>query len=235
MPPVGRYVKMMASAGRGDALAQLMLRVAEGLRSTPGCELYVINRTPEDRDVVWVNELWSSQEALDGSLQALSTETGKAQLAEVMALLDRPPERIDVEPLGGVGFSTGGRGSTVVNLSEVEDSAAKFGYGEIGEARFVTAALEAIQTGVSYQRLRPGARQAFGHRHRRAEEVYVVLAGAGRVKIDDEVREVRALDAVRVAPESRRAFEAGPDGLDLLVFGPHRPRDAVLDREFWPA
>jgi uncharacterized cupin superfamily protein len=92
-----------------------------------------------------------------------------------------------------------------------------------------------VQTGVSYQRLRPGVRQAFGHSHRHAEEVFVVLAGSGRVKIDAEISELRALDAVRIAPESRRAFEAGPDGLDLLVFGVHRPGDAVMDREFWPA
>jgi quinol monooxygenase YgiN/mannose-6-phosphate isomerase-like protein (cupin superfamily) len=232
---VGRYVKLKARANEGPALAAVMLRVAEGLRSTAGCELYVINRTPADPDTVWVNELWSSQEAVDASLQDLSTEAGKAQLAEVMALLDGPPERIDVEPLGGVGFLAAGTGSTVANLGDVEDLAPKFGYGWVGEARFATGALDAAQTGVSYQRLRPGVRQAFGHRHRRAEEVYVVLAGNGRVKIDDEIRELHVLDAVRIAPESRRAFEAGPDGLDLLVFGPHRPGDAVMDRDFWPA
>ena len=226
---------MKARASEGPALAAVMQRIAEGLRSTAGCELYVINRTPADPDTVWVNELWSSQEAVDASLQELSTDAGKAQLAEVMALLDGPPERIDVEPLGGVGFLAAGTGSTVANLGDVEDLAAKFGYGQMGEARFATGALDAAQTGVSYQRLRPGVRQAFGHRHRRAEEVYVVLAGNGRVKIDDEIRELHVLDAVRIAPESRRAFEAGPDGLDLLVFGPHRPGDAVMDRDFWPA
>jgi quinol monooxygenase YgiN/quercetin dioxygenase-like cupin family protein len=235
VPPVARYVKMTARAGQGPALVQLMLRVAEALRSTPGCELYVINRAPDEPDVVWVNELWLSHEALDASLQQLNTDAGKAQLAEVSALLHRAPERIDVEPLGGVGFLAGGTGSTVVNLDDVEDSAAKFGYGEMGEARFATAALDAAQTGVSLQRLRPGVRQAFGHRHQHAEEVFVVLAGDGRVKIDDEIRELRALDAARIAPESARAFEAGPDGLDLLVFGPRRPGDAVMDKSFWPA
>jgi mannose-6-phosphate isomerase-like protein (cupin superfamily) len=65
--------------------------------------------------------------------------------------------------------------------------------------------------------------------------VYVVLAGDGRLKIDDDIRDVRALDAVRVAPGSGRAFEAGPNGLDLLVFGPRKPGDAVMDPDFWPA
>ena len=234
VPAVGRFVKMKARAGQGQALAQLMLSIAEGLRATPGCELYVISRAPEDPDVVWVNELWMGQEAVDASLAQLRTEGGQAQMAAVTTLLDGPPERIDVEPLGGVGFLAGGTGSTIVNLADVEDLAAKFGYGEIGEARFATGALEAVATGVSYQRLRPGARQGFGHHHHHAEEVFVVLEGSGRVRIDDDIHELGRLDAVRIAPESRRMFAAGPDGLDLLVFGTRRPGDAVMDRDFWP-
>lgn len=235
MSAVGRYVKMTARAGQGEALAQLLLGVAGSLRSTPGCELYVINRSPAEIDVVWVSELWRDQEALDASLEALQTDAGRAQLAEVMAVLDGPPERIDLEPLGGVGLIAGQTGSTLVNLDDVEDLAPKFGYGEMGEARFATGALDAAQTGISLQRLRPGVRQSFGHRHHHAEEVYVVLSGSGRVKIDDQIHELRALDAIRIAPASPRAFEAGPDGLDLLAVGEHFPGDAVMDRDFWPA
>jgi quinol monooxygenase YgiN len=104
MASVGRYVKMTARKGEGQALAQLLLRIADGLRSVAGCELYVINRSPSEPDAVWVTELWRSQEALDQSLQALQTEDGQAQLGQVMALLGGSPERIDLEPLGGVGF-----------------------------------------------------------------------------------------------------------------------------------
>ncbi|HEV2074907.1 MAG TPA: hypothetical protein VGR10_01570, partial [Thermoleophilaceae bacterium] len=64
-------------------------------------------------------------------------------------------------------------------LSEVEDSAAKFGFGEVQEARFANADLETEQTGLSYHRVKPGKRQAFGHRHDEAEEVYVVISGSG--------------------------------------------------------
>ena len=63
----------------------------------------------------------------------------------------------------------------------------------------------------------------------------MVLAGSGRVKIDDDVNDVRARDAIRIAPGSARAFEAGPDGLELLVFGPHHAGDAVIEAGFWPA
>lgn len=235
MPGVGRYVKFTAQPGRGDELARLLLRAADSLRETPGCELYVINRSATDPDVVWVTELWLNQEALDASLEQLSTEAGKAQIAEVTTLLAQPPEQFELEPLGGVGYLPGGKGSTQVNLEDVEDLAPKFGFGEMGEARFAGRRLDATRTGISHQRLRPGVRQAFGHRHQHAEEVFIVLAGSGRVKIDDQISEVRALDAIRVAPSSARAFEAGPDGLEFLVVGPHHAGDAVMDPGFWPS
>jgi len=81
--------------------------------------------------------------------------------------------------------------------------------------------------------LKPGKRQAFGHRHDKAEEVYVVLSGAGRVRLDDEIVEIRRLDAIRVAPSVMRAFEAGPDGLEWIVFGPRHDKDGETDSEFW--
>jgi quinol monooxygenase YgiN/mannose-6-phosphate isomerase-like protein (cupin superfamily) len=232
---VGRYVKFTAQPGRGDEVAELLLAAAESLRDTAGCELYLISRSSSDPDVVSVNELWMSQEALDGSLEQLSTDEGKARIAEIIALLAEPPELTELEPLGGVGYLPGGTGYTHLNLeTDVEDMAKRFGFAEQGEARFANRALGAVRTGVSHQRVRPGARQAFGHRHQHAEEVFVVLAGSGRVKIDDEIREVRALDALRIAPESARAFEAGPDGLELLVAGPHHTGDAIMDSNFWP-
>jgi quinol monooxygenase YgiN len=101
---VGRYVKFTARAGQGGALADLMLDVARSLRGTDGCELYAINRPVEGSDIVWVTELWRDQEAVDASLAVLQTDAGKARLGEVMALVDGPPERIDLRPLGGVGL-----------------------------------------------------------------------------------------------------------------------------------
>lgn len=235
MAGVGRIVKWRALEGKGDELAELMLTIADDLVSVPGCEQYVVNRTPADPDVVWINELWLDQEAADLSLTALETDEGEQRRAAVMALVDGQPERIDLEPVGGVGYLAGGTGSTIVNLEDVDDMAARFGYGHLGEARFANRPLETLRTGISHQRLRPGARQGFGHRHHHAEEVYVVLAGHGRVKIDDEVTELRALDAVRIAPESLRAFEAGDEGMDLLVVGPLHPGDAEIAADFWPA
>jgi quinol monooxygenase YgiN/quercetin dioxygenase-like cupin family protein len=234
---IGRYMKFTAQPGRGDELAELLLRAADSLRDTAGCELYVVNRAKDEPDQIWVTELWLSQEALDASLEQLRGGEAKAQLGQVMALLDpnNPPERVEVEPLGGVGYIPGGAGYTHLNLKDVEDMAPRFGMTEQGEARFATGPLGARRTGLSHQRLRPGVRQAFGHRHQHAEEVVVVLGGSGRVKVDDETRDLGPRDAIRFAPGSMRAFEAGPEGLEFLVFSARHPGDAVIDRSFWPS
>ena len=114
---------------------------------------------------------------------------------------------------------------THLNLSAVEDAAAKFGLGDTQEAHFANDDLATEQTGLSHYRIRPGRRQPFGHRHDDAEEVYVVLSGSGRVRLDDDLLDVRRLDAVRVSAGVMRAWEAGPDGLELVAFGPKRTDD----------
>jgi mannose-6-phosphate isomerase-like protein (cupin superfamily) len=122
---------------------------------------------------------------------------------------------------------------TLRKLTEIEDSAPKSGFGDVQEARFAKDALDTEDTGFSYHRLKPSQRQPFAHRHERAEEVYVVLAGSGRAKLDDDVVALDTLDAIRVAPEVTRAFEAGPGGLDLLVFGPRCEGDGELLMGWW--
>jgi mannose-6-phosphate isomerase-like protein (cupin superfamily) len=122
---------------------------------------------------------------------------------------------------------------TLKNLAEVNDSAPKFGFAEVQEARFANDELDAEQTGVSYQRVKPGKRQAFAHRHERAEEVYVVLRGSGQVKLDDRIVDLRELDAIRVAPGVTRAFQAGSDGLELLAVGPRHDGDGDVLPGWW--
>jgi len=116
-------------------------------------------------------------------------------------------------------------GYTHMSLMDVEDAAEKFGYSEIHESRFAAGDFEAEQTGFSLHRYKPGKRQAFGHRHDGAEEVYFVVSGSGRVKLDDEILDLRPSEAIRVSPGVMRAFEAGDEGLEILAFGPRRPDD----------
>jgi len=119
------------------------------------------------------------------------------------------------------------------NLKQVKDSAPDFGFGERQEARFATSDMDAENTGLSYHVVRPEQRQGFGHRHENAEEIYVVLSGSGRVKLEDEILEIQTMDALRVAPTITRAFEAGPEGLELLAFGPHHDGDGEMVQDFW--
>jgi mannose-6-phosphate isomerase-like protein (cupin superfamily) len=108
---------------------------------------------------------------------------------------------------------------TIRNLTEIEDSATKFGFSPDLEARFAGGALDQQASGISYQRLAPNFRIPFGHTHEQQEEVYVLVAGSGRIKLDDEVVDVRQWDAVRIGKETMRCIEAGPDGLELIAFG----------------
>lgn len=109
---------------------------------------------------------------------------------------------------------------TVANLkSDVEDQAPKHGLAPDLEGHFARQELELEQSGLSYQRLAPGFRVPFGHTHGQQEEVYVVVSGGGRAKLGDDVVEVKTWDAVRVPPGTWRAFEAGPEGIELLAFG----------------
>ena len=122
---------------------------------------------------------------------------------------------------------------TKINLATIEDAAVANGFSHRWEARVARVPLEATQTGTTHFRLLAGKRSPFAHRHARAEEIYVILAGSGVVKLDDEVVDVRPLDAIRVSPEVVRAFEAGPDGLEFLAFGPHYGGDGEAVDDPW--
>jgi mannose-6-phosphate isomerase-like protein (cupin superfamily) len=122
---------------------------------------------------------------------------------------------------------------TQIHLTEVEDAAPANGFEDRWEARVARTSLQAEQTGVTHFRLRPGKRSPFSHRHAQAEEVYVILAGSGRMKLDDDLLDVRALDAIRVRPDVARALEAGPDGLEFLAVGPHHLGDGEPVDDPW--
>jgi mannose-6-phosphate isomerase-like protein (cupin superfamily) len=118
-------------------------------------------------------------------------------------------------------------------LTEVKDSAADFGHGDAMEVRFANDDFDAEETGFSFHRLKPNKRQPFAHQHDEAEEVYVIVRGDGRLKLDDEVIEVEELDAIRIAPQVTRCLEAGDGGLDWLAFGPRHEGDGRIIPGWW--
>jgi mannose-6-phosphate isomerase-like protein (cupin superfamily) len=126
-------------------------------------------------------------------------------------------------------------GYTKINLKDVEDQAPKFGLAPHIEARMARVPLELENSGISYQRLAPNFRQPFGHRHKRQEEVYVLVNGSARMKVDDEVIDLKQWDAVRVPSETMRCLEAGSDGAEFVAIGAPNtgPGDADVEQGWW--
>jgi mannose-6-phosphate isomerase-like protein (cupin superfamily) len=126
---------------------------------------------------------------------------------------------------------------TVLNLKrDVEDSGERFGYAPHMEARFARKELGLEKSGISYFKLASGFRVPFGHEHSEQEEVYLLLSGSARVKLDDEILDLEPMDAVRIPTSVKRGFEAGAGGAEILAFGAPNTdnKDIEMDQEFWP-
>jgi uncharacterized cupin superfamily protein len=121
--------------------------------------------------------------------------------------------------------------------ADLEDIGSNFNGPPDLEFRAATKPLGLEECALSYQRIPPGYRFPYGHTHVTQEEVYVVVRGSGRMKIDDEIIDLKEWDAVRVPPGSWRGYEAGPDGLEILVMGAPNlgdvPRDDVDGQRDW--
>jgi quercetin dioxygenase-like cupin family protein len=123
---------------------------------------------------------------------------------------------------------------TLLNLKhDVENSAEVYGMGPDLETRFGRKPLEVEGGGFSYQRMAPNYVLPFGHRHMSHEEIYVVIAGSGRAKLDGEEQELKQWDALRVPPQVARGFAAGPDGMELLVIGFGEAGDSEMLQGYW--
>ena len=124
---------------------------------------------------------------------------------------------------------------TKANLKEaVEDSAPKYGMPPGIEARFARGAIDGKSLGLSHIKLEPNFRVPFGHRHANQEEVYVLVSGRARLKLDDEILELEPWDAVRIGKGTMRNMEAGPEGAEYLAFGAgDDPRDAEMEQGWW--
>jgi mannose-6-phosphate isomerase-like protein (cupin superfamily) len=123
---------------------------------------------------------------------------------------------------------------TKLNLKEVEDQSPKFGLNEM-EFRSARVPLELEHSGLSYLRVDPNYRVPFGHKHNVQEEVYVILSGSARLKLDDEVVELKPLDAVRIHKDTMRNFEGGPEGAEVLAIGAPNtgPGDGPMTQDWW--
>jgi mannose-6-phosphate isomerase-like protein (cupin superfamily) len=122
---------------------------------------------------------------------------------------------------------------TKINLADVKDLAPEHGMGDYGQSRFARTALGAKGIGLAHYRVNPGQRIGFGHTHHEAEEVYLVLSGSGRFKVDDDVFDVGPQDLVYCPPGTVRAWEAGDEGMELVAFGHHTEDDSEMEMGWW--
>ena len=128
-------------------------------------------------------------------------------------------------------------GYTKLNLkNSIEDQAPKFGMSPQLEFRVARDALQTEASAVSYLKVAPGFRLPFGHSHRQQEEIYVLVGGGARLKLDDEIVELEPWDAVRISRETVRNLEAGPEGAELILFGAPNAgsNDAEVHQGWWP-
>ncbi|SRR6266540_1750086 len=125
---------------------------------------------------------------------------------------------------------------SVVNLKDVENQGPNFGLDPADiEFRMARVALDCKNSGVSYLKLGPGWRMPFGHVHKQQEEIYVLVNGSARMKLDDEVIELQPWTAVRVAKDTMRGYEGGPGGAELIAIGAPNtgPGDADVEQGWW--
>jgi mannose-6-phosphate isomerase-like protein (cupin superfamily) len=124
---------------------------------------------------------------------------------------------------------------THLNFKDVDDAAVNYGMSPNLEFRVGRKPLELENLGVSFLRMAPGFRMPFGHKHKTQEEVYVLLAGSARAKVDDDIVELKQWDALRLSKDAVRALEAGPDGAELILVGAPATegQDADLTQGWW--
>ena len=127
---------------------------------------------------------------------------------------------------------------TLRNLREdLADVGSNFDGAPDLEFRAAGKALGLEHSGLSFQRIPPDYRFPYGHTHKQQEEVFVIMGGGGRMKLDEEIVEVKKWDVVRVPPGTWRGYEAGPEGLEILVFGApnlgENPREDVEGQRDW--
>ena len=122
---------------------------------------------------------------------------------------------------------------TKLNLKrDVEDMAPKFQLSPGLESHFARKPLGLQNSGVTLYKVAPDFRTPFGHRHSEQEEIYIIVGGSARLKLDDDIIDLEQWDAVRIPADTMRGLEGGPEGAEVIAFG--APNNDNKDAEMVP-
>ncbi|HEV8603445.1 MAG TPA: hypothetical protein VGQ68_08665 [Gaiellaceae bacterium] len=123
----------------------------------------------------------------------------------------------------------------VVKVSDVPDQGPNLGVAPDLEVRFLRNDLGCEDCGVSYARLAPNWRYPYGHKHKRQEEIYLLVSGTARIKVGDDIVELEPWTAVRIPNDTMRAIEAGPEGAEFVMVGAPNtgPGDGINETNWW--
>jgi quinol monooxygenase YgiN len=93
--------RIVAQPGRGDELAAILREAAAGLEGNPDCLLYVVGRSLDDADSVWVSEAWADRDAHAASL---ADPAAGALIERARPLIAAFVDRAEWIPEGGKGL-----------------------------------------------------------------------------------------------------------------------------------
>lgn len=93
---VGLFVRLAAKPGMRPVVLDALNRYADTLRSEPATELFVIALDPDDGDVVWLYEWFTSEEGLEAHR---NSEPFTDLIAEIPGMLETPPGLLRIDPL----------------------------------------------------------------------------------------------------------------------------------------
>jgi quinol monooxygenase YgiN len=93
--------KLTTLPGKRDQVLEILLESGRLFDNNPACYLYLVSESTDDANVVWVIDLWSSQEEHAVALKAPEL---RPFVEKAMPLLEGMPEQIELRAIGGKGL-----------------------------------------------------------------------------------------------------------------------------------
>jgi quinol monooxygenase YgiN len=90
--------RLTAKPGRRDRVVEILLESGKLFDDNSACRLYLVAESAEDPNLIWVADLWTSEEE---HAKALEAPEMRRYVEECMPLLEGMPEQITVRPVGG--------------------------------------------------------------------------------------------------------------------------------------